>query len=354
MAIGETLFTESQKQWEAIDPHLSPQLHGAAVTRRLDKARAMITEDVSRWPTGVPIDLDEATSRLVLRAACLLLLFDYDLDFSRANDMVQHQRVLMGWLGDRIGRPSSVVPFVVGRKGREMHEHRDAFYSNIRDIISRAKSNDDQDTVLSALLAVRQRGAALSERALCGHVAGLIGAGNDVTGAPLAWALVYGAQNPEAFGALRTSQGDAHAFVLESIRLSSCAWSLTRVPTREVSLSTDKHSTVVGRRSPVIVYLRGMNRSLAVWTEPNRFDPMRHNVEGDSHRKSFIPFGLGVRGCPGQEIALAELEVAVPAIAARGRVIIDDHVAEDPLFAIRVRGGLRGRIEPVEEPGTPD
>jgi cytochrome P450 len=353
MAIGKNLFTESQNQWEVIDPHLSPQLHGAAVTRRLDKARSMIVEDVSHWPTGVPIDLDEATSRLVLRAACLLL-FDYGLDFDRANDMVHHQRVLMGWLGDRIGRPSSVVPFVVGRRGREMHEHREAFYSNIRDIIARGKSNSDQETVLSALLAVRQSGVALSERALCGHVAGLIGAGNDVTGATLAWALVYGAQNPDAFRALRTPQGDAHAYVLESVRLSSCAWSLTRVPTREVSFSTDQHSTVVSRRSPVIVYLRGMNRSPAAWTEPNRFDPMRHATEGDSHRKSFIPFGLGVRGCPGQQIALAELEAAVPAIAERGRVIIDGPVAEDLVFAIRVRGGLRGRIEPFEKPGTPD
>jgi cytochrome P450 len=296
---------------------------------------------------GVPIDLDEATSRLVLRAACLLL-FDYELDVDRANDMVRHQRVLMGWLGNRVGRPSSVVPFAVGGRSKEMREHREAFYSNIRNIIATGKASRNQGTVLSALLAVRQRGQALSEQALCGHVAGLIGAGNDVTGASLSWALVYGAQNPDTFQALCSPQGDAHAYVLESIRLSSCAWSLTRVSTRDVTLSTDRHSTAVGRRSPVIVYLRGMNRSPAVWTEPNQFDPLRHATGGDSHRKAFIPFGLGARGCPGQQIAIAELEAAVPAIARRGRVVIEGDVAEDPLFAIRVRGGLRGRIEPLD------
>jgi cytochrome P450 len=350
-AIGKNLFTESQKEWEILDPHLSPQLHGASVTRRLDRARSLIAEDVSRWPVGVTIDLDEAASRVVLRAACFLL-FDYELDFDRANEMVYHQRALMGWLGDKIGRPSSVVPFTLGRSGREMREHREAFYSNICCIIRNARSMNDHETVLSALLAVRKRGAALSERELCGQVAGLIGAGNEVTGATLAWALVYGAENPEAFQALRTPQGDPHSYVLESIRLSSCAWSLTRVPTRPVSLSAEGHSTIVSRRSPVIVYLRGMNRSPTVWAEPHRFDPGRHTAEGDSAKRSFIPFGLGTRGCPGQQIALAELESALSVIAQRGRVTIDGHVSEDPLFAIRARGGLRGRLEPSGDHGS--
>ena len=353
MAIGANLFTESQEQWEAIGPHLSPQLHGAAVTRRLETARNLIADDVSHWPSGVPIDLDEACSRLVLRAACLLL-FDYELDHDRANTMVHHQRALMAWMGDRIGRPISVVPFVSGRSGREMRMHREAFYSGIKEIIRHRKSDPDQDTVMSALLSVRRRGSALSERALCGHVAGLVGAGNDVTGASLTWALVHGAQHPDEFRRLGASDADVRSYVLESIRLSSCAWSITRVPTREVTLSSGGRSTVVGRRSPAIVYLRGMNRSPSIWAEPERFNPARHSSERSSPRKEFIPFGLGARGCPGQQIALAELDAALPAIANRGRMAIEGDVTEDPLFAIRVRGGLRGRIEPYEGPRARD
>jgi cytochrome P450 len=348
MAIGANLFTESQEQWEAIGPFLSPQLHGASITRRLETARALIEDDVSHWPLGVPIDLDEATSRLVLRAACVLL-FDYELDYDRANEMVHHQRALMAWLGDRIGRPISVIPFAPGRAGRGMREHRDAFYSGIGEIIRHGRLATGQDTVMSTLLSIRQRGSVLSEQALCGHVAGLLGAGNDVTGASLSWALVHGAQNPGEFLGLGTSNGDVRSYVLESIRLSSCAWSLTRVPTRKVTLTPDGRSTEVGRRSPVIIYLRGMNRNPSVWADPERFNLARHSADEKSLRREFIPFGLGGRGCPGQQVALAELGAALPAIAQRGRMRIESDVMEDPLFAIRVRGGLRGRIEPINE-----
>jgi len=104
----------------------------------------------------------------------------------------------------------------------------------------------------------------------------------------------------------------------------------------------------------VIVYLRGMNRSPPIEKELEHFDPARHATEGESRRRAFIPFGPGTRGCPGQQIALAELEAALPIIAKRGMIEIDGQVKEDLLFAIRVRGGLRGRDVPFEGPHDDD
>lgn len=347
MAIGDNLFTQSQEQYGEIGSLLSRQLHGEAVMGRADEARSLIIDDVSGWPTGVSIDLEDATSRLALRAACVLL-FGVELDHERANEMVRHQRALMSWLGARIGRPSSIVPFAIGKSGRQMRDHRKAFYSGIREIIRLATSTSGGDFALSALLMTAKRGKGLSDDELFGHVAGLIGAGNEVTGATLSWALVYGAQNPDAFQALRTPDGDARAYALESVRLSSCAWSVTRVPIRNVVLSTDEYSAAVAPHSPIIVYLRGLNRSPALWTEPDRFDVARHSPSAGS-RRSFIPFGLGARGCPGQQIALAELEAVIPAIARRGRIFVDGPLVEDARFAIRVRGGLTGRLEPYDD-----
>ena len=59
-------------------------------------------------------------------------------------------------------------------------------------------------------------------------------------------------------------------------------------------------------------------------------------------------FGLGPRGCIGQHLALAELNAVIPSLARRGDVSIDGPVVEDASFALRVRGGLRGRLVAVD------
>jgi cytochrome P450 len=60
-----------------------------------------------------------------------------------------------------------------------------------------------------------------------------------------------------------------------------------------------------------------------------------------------LPFGLGPRGCIGQYLALAEMEAVLPALARRGDVVIDGDSDDDASFALRVRGGLRGRMVPA-------
>ena len=75
-----------------------------------------------------------------------------------------------------------------------------------------------------------------------------------------------------------------------------------------------------------------------------RFDPSRHAQASKEQQRALIPFGLGPRGCIGQHLALAEMNAVVRALARRGDVEVDGPIAEDPSFALRVRGGLRGRF----------
>ena len=89
-------------------------------------------------------------------------------------------------------------------------------------------------------------------------------------------------------------------------------------------------------------------------SEPLRFDPSRHETDTTEQLRTLLPFGLGPRGCIGQHLALAELSVAVPALAWRGAITIEEPTVEDASFALRVRGGLEGRFtsEPLVEPAT--
>ena len=94
----------------------------------------------------------------------------------------------------------------------------------------------------------------------------------------------------------------------------------------------------------VTVYLRGMHRDAADWPDPLRFDPHRHVGDDRERTRGLIPFGLGPRGCIGQQLALAELRSVAPALAGKGDVEISGPVEEDASFSLRPKGGLRGRF----------
>jgi cytochrome P450 len=100
----------------------------------------------------------------------------------------------------------------------------------------------------------------------------------------------------------------------------------------------------VRRGQVATIYLRGINRAGDTWSDPLRFDPARHDAGAKEQQRALLPFGLGPRGCIGQHMALVEMNAVVPALARRGNVVIEGDVTEDARFALRVGGGLTGRL----------
>lgn len=108
----------------------------------------------------------------------------------------------MDWLGGRISSPNALLPLLRSTKSREVKAHRAAIEAYVREVIARRRRSSENDDTLTELLAAKPSGSALTGVQLCGHVAGLIGAGNEVTAAMLSWALVYGAQRPDLFASM--------------------------------------------------------------------------------------------------------------------------------------------------------
>jgi cytochrome P450 len=135
------------------------------------------------------------------------------------------------------------------------------------------------------------------------------------------------------------------SFATESLRLNPAVWGIPRTPNRAgASLAAGGITTRVRRTQLANIYLRGINRHPKMWPDPLVFDPSRHDGDDKEARRALIPFGLGPRGCIGQHLALAEITAALPVLARRGDIVINGAVTEDAGFALRIKGGLRGRF----------
>ena len=352
LAIGENLFTQADKAWALLQPEVAPSLRKRALDARLADLDALIAREVDAIPLDTSVDLELAMGRIALVLAAWVM-FGEALDGSRAEEIARNQREAVGWVGRRLGKINGFIPLAVGRPAREMKRHTAVLDAYADDVIARGRERGGDD-VLGALLAARPGGRPLGDHELRGHVLGLLLAGNETTAAALGWALVHGARNPQAWDRLRADPNrHTQPFLTETLRLTPAVWGIPRVPIRAgVTLSADGGTSRVRRGQIAMIYLRGMNRDAERWPDPLRFDPGRHDAarspdDATKNGHALLPFGLGPRGCIGQYLALAEMEAVLPALARRGDVVVDGVVDEDASFALRVRGGLRGRLVPA-------
>jgi cytochrome P450 len=357
VGVGENLFTQSDKAWAKVQPFVAPAFRRKALEPRLAGIGALIQDEVDAIPLDQTIDLEAAMGRIALRLAARVLLGE-ELDGDRADEIAHHQREVVRWVGIRLGQLTGFVPLAIGAGAREMKDHRAALDAYADEVIARAQARRDvSDNVLGALLAARPSGNPLSPKQLRGHVLGLFLAGNETTAAALSWALVHGGRAPGEWRKLRDDP-DLHTvpYVTESLRLHPAVWGIPRTPTKAgVTLTAGDVTTRVRRGQLANVYLRGINHDPANWPDPLRFDPSRHDPDAKESRRALLPFGLGARGCIGQHVALAEMYAVLPALARRGDVVIDGTPVEDAGFAMRVRGGLTGRLtapRPASQPTT--
>jgi cytochrome P450 len=106
----------------------------------------------------------------------------------------------------------------------------------------------------------------------------------------------------------------------------------------------------VPRRAIVAVMPWVVHRHRRLWSEPDRFDPDRFAAARAAERPRFayIPFGVGPHVCPGAALALAEIPLAVAALAQRFRfrLVPGQQVVPTAWTTLRPRDGIRMTVEP--------
>jgi hypothetical protein len=137
-------------------------------------------------------------------------------------------------------------------------------------------------------------------------VRSLLSAGVDTTVTGIGSALWALATNPEQFAKLKADPSLARNAFDETLRLTSPVHTFCRTAV----LDTEVAGITIPEGAKILCVLGAANLDAAQWSEPDRFDITRR-------ASGHLAFGVGIHGCVGQNIARAEGEAILRALARR-------------------------------------
>ncbi|MRW89493.1 cytochrome P450 [Duganella sp. FT80W] len=220
-------------------------------------------------------------------------------------------------------------------RDRALDRHLLALNHAIDELIAAARARLTADparrerpsNLLEAMIcAADEGGSGVTDAAVAGNVTTMLLAGEDTTSNTLAWMLYLLQRNPAAMQKARDEvlrvAPDPRGFTIEQMDaldyLDACAQEAMRLkPVAPfIPLEALRDSVVGDVQVPKggLVWCVMRNDSVSDTHVPNAaaFDPERWLVRGDGaiDKHVSMPFGAGVRTCPGRYLALLEIKIA--------------------------------------------
>jgi cytochrome P450 len=254
-----------------------------------DFARRISLRAIVRFLLPGPADEEARTGRLIE---------DYLLSF--ASPWVLFLRPLQVDLGP-------LTPW--GRARRNKLRLRDFLRARIR----AARQDPDLPGIVAQ---IAREGGGLPEDEVIDEVLALLLFGHDTGAAALAWAFAHIWSRPAVAARVREAEeGYLDACLQESLRLSPVVVHVTRIAPMATTIGG--WEVPAGARIFPCAYLA--QRDPAVFPEPESFRPERF-LENQSHEGAWFPFGLGVRTCIGQRLAMRQMRLITAAVARLAEV----------------------------------
>lgn len=328
-------------------------------------------EMVDAWRPGAAIEISAAMRRLAL-AIIARTMFDVEIIDAegRIGAAIETLSAIVTRQTGRVIQWPDWLPFPENRRKLAAVKVLDDIIRRV--IRERRASGEDKGDLLSMLLnAVDEEGdgTGMTDEQARDEAITLFNAGQDTSAAGLTWLWYLLAKHPEveqklrdeaqsALGQREAGYADLPALpytamvVKESLRLYPPTWSL--IP-REALTDVPLGDFVVRKRGWVYIYPWVLHRDPRFFPEPERFDPERFaagRVESIPQH-AYIPFGAGPHVCIGNTFAQMEMVLAVSTVVRRFRLVLPPDsppVTIEPYVAIRPRGGLTMRVEPVSRP----
>lgn len=365
---GLNLFTSDGSYWLKQRRMMQPAFHKRRIAGfgqiMSDSTLKMLTGWEKAAKTGELIDMHEEMMRLTMEVVGQAL-FSVDLS-EESNVLGQGFKTATNYINYRFEHPFAMPLFVPTRRNREVKRARRNLYEIMQNMIDQRRASGEQkDDLMAMLMEARdeETGEGMNDEQLRNELVIMIGAGHETTSNLLTWLFYVLSKYPdieekvlaeletELEGRLPTINDMMNLpygrmVIQETMRVYPPAWALTSRQTIEDDELGGYH---IPANSAVMIMPYVVHHDPRFWDNPDIFDPERFTPERikQQHKFAYLPFGNGPRKCIGETFALIETQLILATILQRYklRVKAGYQVQPDPIFTLRVKGGLPMRLE---------
>ena len=364
--LRDGVLTADGKLWRWQRRAMAPMFRHSEIVRYVPAMAEAAEEQAGRWRTGPPSairefgrDMTDTTFAIIART-----MLAGGLPAEAAIIKRETARLLsnISWeIAYALLRAPSWLPhptyFTLRRAARRLR-------SSVGAIIARrqAEGGGGED-LLGRLLAARDpdSGEPMDHERLVSNLLTLLEAGHETTSRSLAWTFYLLARAPdwqerlraEVLSVCRTEPVSAEHLpalsltqqvLKEALRLYPAAPFLSRIAVSPITLAGE----TLPPGSMVMMSVYAIHRHRRLWSDPDRFDPMRFTPEREAAypRTQFMPFGAGPRFCLGAAFAMMEATVVLATLLRAARFEWDGRHAPQPISRITLQptGGMPLRV----------
>ncbi|MDQ3934852.1 MAG: cytochrome P450 [Actinomycetota bacterium] len=298
---------------------LLPPFHGEALKRWEGAFGDIAAREVDRWRPGEPFALLPAMKRVTMEAILRAVM-----GVSDAGRQAELTAAIL-----RLDRLAGIVlplpplqrdlgPWSPWRRFVAARDDLDRLvYAEIEE---RRAAPDPAGDIVSLLIESRyDDGSAMTDRELRDEMYALLAAGYETSSTALAWCFERVLRTPAVYERLLADPGDddyLDAVIKETLRLRPPATDATRILMQPVEIG----GYVLPAGTQVVVPLPLLHLRERSYPDPHEFRPERWLDGASPDAYTFVPFGGGVRRCPGAAFAQLEIRVVLRTVLERARL----------------------------------
>ncbi len=339
LLLGEGLLTSEEPYHRRMRRIVQPAFHRERIAGYARTMQAIVDDFVARMEPGVTFDLHAAMVELTLRIATTTLFgIDASGASARVGGAVEQLMQEFPYFVGPFGGLRNALPTPARTRFRRARRTLDAIVYDI--IAQRRRDPGDRGDALSMLLEASdpETGYRLSDEQVRDEAMTLFLAGHETTANALTWTLYLIAQDRAAedilgVAAQKSDRAAVERVLREGMRLYPPAWILGREAQRNLRLVD---GSAIARRTTIFVSPYILHRMAALYPQPERFDPDRW-IDGEGAPFAYVPFGGGARRCIGEEFAWSEGIVALRALSATYRFVLEPGTSVEPLAQVTLR-----------------